>query len=104
MADGKLSRLPALQQPPVMPPGPPIQPSVPLVQPVVMPAQPIATQPIQPVHMPQLNWLHFKPEYAGEPNEDAETHRTNDWLNTDAFPEGVKFQHFCLTLVGEARL
>ena len=25
-------------------------------------------------------------------------------MNTHAFPEGVKVQHFCLTLVGEARL
>ena len=25
-------------------------------------------------------------------------------MDTHAFPEGVKVQHFCLTLVGEARL
>ena len=55
--------------------------------------------------MPQLNWSHFKPEFAGKPEEDAETHllRTNDWIDTYQFPEGVKVQRFCLTLVGEAR-
>ena len=30
--------------------------------------------------------------------------RTNDWMDTHAFPEGVKVQHFYLTLVGETRL
>ena len=29
---------------------------------------------------------------------------TNDGMGTHAFPEGVKGQHFCLTLIGEARL
>ena len=53
--------------------------------------------------MLQLNWSHFKPEFAGKPNDDVEAHlfRTND---THAFPEGVKVKCFCLTLVGEARL
>ena len=38
--------------------------------------------------------------------EDAGAHllRTNDWMDTHAFPEGVKVQCFCLTLVGEPRL
>ena len=30
--------------------------------------------------------------------------RTNDWMDTHAFPEGIKVPRFCLTLVGEARL
>ena len=30
--------------------------------------------------------------------------RTNDWMDTHAFPEGVTVQQFCLTLVGKARL
>ena len=49
-------------------------------------------QPIQPAPMPQLNWSHFKPEFAGKPDEDAEAHllRTNDWMDTHAFPEGFK--------------
>ena len=28
----------------------------------------------------------------------------NDWMDTHEFPEQVKVQRFCLTLVGEARL
>ena len=72
------------------------------------PAEPIVppAQPIQPNPMSQLNWSHFKPEFAGKPHEDAEAHllRTNNWMDTHAFQEGVKFQKFCLTLVGEARL
>ena len=56
--------------------------------------------------MPQLNWSYFKPEFTGKPDENSEAHllRTNDWMDTHAFPEGVKVQHFLLTLVGEARL
>ena len=55
--------------------------------------------------MSQLNWSHFKPEFAGKPDEDVEAHllRTNDWMDTCAFTEGVKVQRLCLTLVGEAR-
>ena len=80
--------------------------SVPLIQPPVPPAQPIPAQPIQPAHVPRLNWSHFKPEFAGKPDEDAKVHllKTDDWMDTCAFQEGVKVQCFCLTLVGEARL
>ena len=55
---------------------------------------------------PQLNWSHFKPKYAGKPEEDAEAHllRMNDWMNTHNFWDRVKVQRFCLTYVGEARL
>ena len=55
---------------------------------------------------PQLNWSHFKPEYAGKPEEDAELHllRMNDWMDTHNCQDKVKVQRFCLTLVGEARL
>ena len=82
-------------------PAPPVQLPAPPAQPIVPPIQ-----PIQPASMPQLNWSHFKPEFAGKPDEDAEAHlhRTNDWMDTLAFPEGVKVQRFCLTFVGEARL
>ena len=106
MADGRPPALPAPQLPPVVPLAPPVQLLVPPTQLIVHPAQPIPTQPIQPVHMPQLNWLHFKPEFTGKPDEHVEAHllRTNDWMDTHAFPEGVKVQCFCLTLVGEARL
>ena len=78
-----------------------------LVQPVQLPIdtnQPVPTQPIQ--HVPQLNWSHFKPEFLGKLRKNAEAHllRTNDWIHTHAFQEGVKVQRFCLTLVGETRL
>ena len=41
--------------------------------------------------MQQLNWSHFKPEFAGKPDEDVEAHllRTYGWMDTHAFPEGV---------------
>ena len=56
--------------------------------------------------MPPLNWSHFMPEFAGTSDEDGEAHllRTNDWMDTNVFPEGVKVQQFCLALVGEATL
>ena len=103
MADGGL---PALQPPPVAAPALPIQSSVPPIQSVVPPAQPISRQPIQPPHIPILNWSHFKPEFAGKPDEDVEAHllRTKDWMDTHPFQEGVRIQAFCLTLVREARL
>ena len=64
-------------------------------------------QPAQPAQqVVHLNWSHFKPEFSGEPDEDAEAHLlcTNDWMNAHHFIEGVKVQRFCLTLLGEARL
>ena len=55
---------------------------------------------------PQLNWSHFKPKFAGKPEEDAEAHllRMNNWMDTHDFPDNIKVQRFCLTLIGEARL
>ena len=52
-----------------------------------------------------MNWLHFKPEFSGKPDEDVEAHllRTNHWMTTHDFLEAVKVQRFCLTLVDEAR-
>ena len=63
--------------------------------------QPQAGQQVQMC----MNWSHFKPKYSGKP-EDVEAHllRTNDWMTTHDFPDGVKVQRFCLTLMGEARL
>ena len=29
---------------------------------------------------------------------------TNAWMDTHVFPEGIRVQRFCLTLVGETRL
>ena len=70
------------------------------------PAPPVqlAAPPVQSGPVSQLNWSLFKPEFAGKPDEDAETHllRTNNWMDTHTFPEGVKVQRFWLTLVGEA--
>ena len=54
----------------IMPSALPVQLPVPPLQPIVPPAQPIPTQLFQP----QLNWSHFKPEYVGKPDEDAEVH------------------------------
>ena len=67
-----------------------------------IPQQP---QPGQQVQM-HMNWSNFKLEYSGKPEEDVEVHllRTNDWMTTHDFPDGVKVQRFCLTLTGEARL
>ena len=108
MADGRPPAPPEPQPSPIISPTPPMQLPVPSTQLIVPHTQSIASpaQPIQPAPMPQLNWLHFKPEFAGKPEEDAEAHllRTNEWMDTHAFPEGVKVQHFCLTLVEEARL
>ena len=79
------------------------------------PAPPREEPPLQPIPQPpqpgqqeqmHMNWSHFKPEYSGKPEEDVEAHwlRTNDWINTHDFPDGVKVQRFCLTLMGEARI
>ena len=53
-----------------------------------------------------LNWSNFKPEFSGNPDEDAEAHLlcSNDWINTHCFVKGVKVQRFSLTLLREARL
>ena len=79
----------------------PAQPAVPTTP----PAQ-LASLPSQPAPVPQLNWSHFKLEFVGKPDEDAEVHllRTNNWMDTHAFLEGVTIQIFCLTFGGEARL
>ena len=67
---------PVLQNPPPSPtpkyPPPPQNPNIPIV--------PIHQTP----YIPPLNWSHFKPEYSGKPDEDAEAHllRTNDWMDT----------------------
>ena len=76
-------------------------PAVPASQAPQVPQQPAQ----QAQHVLQLNWSYFKQEFSGK-LEDVEAHllRTNDWLGTNQFQEGVKIQRFCLTIVGEARL
>ena len=61
--------------------------------------------PVVPQQLKHMNWSHFKLEFSGKPDDDVEAHllRTNDWMNTHDFPEAVKVERFCLTLVGEAR-
>ena len=53
-------------------------------QQVQQPAQPAQEPTQQGQQVVHLNWSHFKPEFSGKPEEDAETHlfRTNDWMNT----------------------
>ena len=58
-----------------------------------VPAPPALQQPVQQAqHVLYLNWSHFKPEFSGKPEEDAEAHllRTNDWMDTHWFQVGVK--------------
>ena len=55
MADGAPQ---TLQPPPVIPP------VVPPAPPVQLPTPP--AQPTEPAPMTQLNWSHFKPEFAGK--------------------------------------
>ena len=52
------------------------------------------------------NWIGKKPEFSGKPEEDAESHLLSmrDWMEVHNFPEGEKVRHFCMTLIGEARL
>ena len=52
------------------------------------------------------NWIGKKPEFPGKPEEDAESHLLSmgDWMEVHNFPEGEKVRHFCMTLIGEARL
>ena len=85
--------------PPQNPPIPPV-PQIPHVPQVPQ----VSQQPI--LHMPSLNWSHFKPKFSGKPDEDANAHlhRTNDWMDTHRFQNNDKVQRLCLTLTGEARL
>ena len=45
---------------------------------------------------PQLNWSHFKPEYAGRPDEDVEAHllRTNDRMYIYNFWSMLRYKDF----------
>ena len=80
--------------------------------PVQPPPQPVPIQQASAgmvVPAPQIiyqNWIGKKPEFSGMPEEDAESHllSTRDWMEAHNFPEGEKVRHFCITLIGEARL
>ena len=56
--------------------------------------------------IPPLNLSHFRPQFSGKPDEDAEAHllRMNNWMDTHRFQDTDKLQRFYLTLTGEARL
>ena len=61
------------------------------------------------VPTPQIiyqNWIGKKLELSGKPEDDEESHllSTRGWMEAHNFPEGDKLRHFCLTLIGEARL
>ena len=80
----------------------PIQPQQQLV-----PMQPAPAGIVVPA--PQIiyqNWIGRKPEFSGKPEEDVESHllSTRDWMEAHNFPEGDKVRHFCVMLIGEARL
>ena len=99
---------PAPHQPPPNQPAPhqpvpanPTGPAIPVPNPLPVPILPDP----QIIHQQMINWCHFKPAFAGRPEEDAEAHHlhANDWMTTHNF-EDVKVQRFCLTLLGEARL
>ena len=61
---------------------------------------PLPEHPPMPIANNQLNWSHFKPDFSGKPEEDAEAHllKTNDWMTTHDFPDDQKVRRFCLTL------
>ena len=90
------------QPAPPNPAGPTVAvPKVPVLN-LPVPNQPALMQPAlaapQIIHQQGLNWSHFKLEFAGRPEEDAEAHlHTNDWMITHNFPNDVKVQRFCLT-------
>ena len=95
---------PPYQPNPVNPAGQPAPHQLPSIQPALAnpvglnmpvpnPHQPFPIQPVpQIIHQQMINWCHFKPEFTGKPEEDAEAHllRTNDWMRTHNFEEDVK--------------
>ena len=80
--------------------------------PVQPPPQPVPIQPapagmvVAASQIIYQNWIGKKPEFSGKPEEDAESHllSTRDWMEAHNFAEGEKVRHFCIMLIGEARL
>ena len=68
--------------------------------------KPVPTQPPVLMRNNQLNWSHFRPEFSGKPEEDADAHllRMEDWMTTHDFPEDQNVRRFCLMLMQGARL
>ena len=73
----------------------PLQPSASPTQPAVPPAQPVVP-PLQAGQVPRSNWSHFKPEFAGKPDETEEAYllRTNDWMAPMHFKRLSKSKDF----------
>ena len=95
-----------VQPPPLYIPAPP-RPVGLIVPAQLAPAQPVPIGLVAPAsQVVYQNWMGKKPEFSGKPEEDAESHllSTRDWMEAYNFPEEVKIRHFCLTLIGEARL
>ena len=80
-------------------------PVQPLQQPVPMQLAPAGIVMPAP-HILYQKWMGKKPEFSGKPEEDAESHLLSmrDWMEVHNFPEGEKVRHFCVTLIGKARL
>ena len=57
---------------------------------------PLPENPPIPMANQHLNWSHFKPDFSGKPEEDAEVHllRTNDWMTTLDFPNDQRVGDF----------
>ena len=107
-------------QNPAQGPADQIQVQVPVGQvPAQGPMQGVQNVPVQPLQQPApagiimptpqifyQNWIGKKPEFSSKPEEDVESHplSTRDWMEVHNFPEGEKVRHFCVTLIGEARL
>ena len=80
--------------PPIPPDLPPNLPNPP-PDPPANPPNPMQPQN-PPFQVPQFNWSYFKPEFSGKPEEDAVAHllRTNDWMETDNFPQEERYKDF----------
>ena len=92
-------------QPPNNPPNPPNPPPIPPNLPPNIPNLPPdppanPPNPIQPQNppfqVPQFNWLYYKPEFSGKPQEDTIAHlmRTNDWMETMTFHRKQRYKNF----------
>ena len=79
-------------------------PVQPIPQPIPVQLAPVGVMPALQIFY--QNWIGKKLEFSGKPEEDAESHllSTRDWMEVHNFPEGEKVRHFCVTLIGEARL
>ena len=100
---------PPLQIPPNPPPPLHINQNLPPNPPNPPTPPPNPEDPMNPPNPPQpqqLNWSYFKPEFSGNPEEDATAHplKTNDWMETHNFPNNTMVRRFCLTLIGKAGL